>query len=222
MAKTEANVTIYGRLSYPRWTYQEALAANASAPQPRQPDQVTPDFNLLLEQPQFDKLKTHVLDVFFPWLVERHKAGEKRNALDATHIARLTKQVESDWTEQPPYIPFKPVSAKTLEMMPNAITMLKVVGPRGADVELRAVVMDEDELRVPDPDILTFPIVRPIGQTMHQMYPGAYVGATLNLYSFLSGKVPGFSASASVAVFKADADRFGGGVQIDEDEIFAD
>jgi hypothetical protein len=54
------------------------------------------------------------------------------------------------------------------------------------------------------------------------MYGGCYVAATLNLYAFISGKLPGFSASASVAVFKADGDRFGGGTAVDEDEIFLD
>ena len=54
------------------------------------------------------------------------------------------------------------------------------------------------------------------------MYPGCFVAATLNLYGFLSGKKPGFSASASTAIFKADGDRFGGGVDFDEDEIFLD
>jgi hypothetical protein len=54
------------------------------------------------------------------------------------------------------------------------------------------------------------------------MYPGAYVAVTANLYAYHNGKPPGFSAGCSVAVFKADADRFGGGVAVDEDEIFMD
>ena len=66
------------------------------------------------------------------------------------------------------------------------------------------------------------PGVRRICQTVHSMYPGCFVAATLNLYGFLSGKKPGFSASASTAIFKADGDRFGGGVDFDEDEIFLD
>ena len=54
------------------------------------------------------------------------------------------------------------------------------------------------------------------------MYPGAYVAVTLNLYAYHNGKLPGFSAGASVAVFKADGERFGGGTTVDEDEIFLD
>jgi len=83
-------------------------------------------------------------------------------------------------------------------------------------------VTSEDELLVPDPDLLTFPVIKPIGQTVHSMYPGAYVAATLNLYAYHNGKHPGFSAGASTAVFKADGERFGGGTSVDEDEIFLD
>ena len=46
--------------------------------------------------------------------------------------------------------------------------------------------------------------------------------ATLNLYAYHNGKHPGFSAGANVAVFKSDNDRFGGGVSVDEDEMFMD
>ena len=85
------------------------------------------------------------------------------------------------------------------------------------------IVNDESELAVPDPDMIFPPAkVLPIGKTIHTMYPGCRVAATLNLYSFISGKVPGFSSSASVAVFKNDEERFGGGVSVDEDEIFMD
>lgn len=75
---------------------------------------------------------------------------------------------------------------------------------------------------MPDPDLLNFPVIKPINQTVHSMYPGCYVAVTLNLYAYHNGKHPGFSAGANVAVFKADGERFGGGVTIDEDEIFAD
>jgi hypothetical protein len=101
------------------------------------------------------------------------------------------------------------------------VASVKVSGNRGTDIELKAIVNDEDELAVPDPDLLSFPVIRPINQTVHQMYAGCYVAATLNLYAYETGSV-GVSASAGVAVFKADGDRFGGGVTVDEDEIFAD
>ena len=116
----------------------------------------------------------------------------------------------------------KPVPEKTQALAPEAVAMIKISGQRGLDIDLKAIVTSEDELNVPDPDQLAFPIVKPIGQTVHRMYGGCYVAATVNLYAFVSGKLPGFSASAGTAVFKADGDRFGGGVDVDEDEIFLD
>jgi hypothetical protein len=102
------------------------------------------------------------------------------------------------------------------------VATIKVIGTKGVDMELKAIVNSEDELLVPDPDLIQFPVIKPIGQTVHSMYPGAYVAATLNLYAYHNGKLPGFSAGASVAVFKADGERFGGGATIDEDEMFLD
>jgi len=97
-----------------------------------------------------------------------------------------------------------------------------VSGNRGVDIELKAIVNNEGELLVPDPDLLTFPVIKPIGQTVHTMYGGCYVAATLNLYAYTKPSA-GYSASASVAVFKADGERFGGGgPAVDEDEIFLD
>lgn len=221
--KNPTTVTIYGRLSFPIFSYNEAVANNAKSPTPNpDPTKVTPEYHLVVEQAQLDKFLTHVKDVFLPYCLEQGTKGEKKNARTEAEVKRLLKAVDSDWTEQPPYIPLKPVSEKTLALAPTAVAMIKVKGNRGVDVEQKAIVNSEDELIVPDPDILSFPVVKPINQTVHSMYPGAQVAATLNLYSYLSGKVPGFSASAGVAVFKGDDERFGGGVTIDEDEIFAD
>ena len=217
-----STITIYGRLSFPVFTMAEAVARNATSPNPKKDEQVTPEFNLLLEQAQFDKYVKFVKDVFLPYCQKQSEQGEKRNALTEAEVKRILKTVDSDWTEQPPYISLKPVSEKSLALMPNAVAMLKIVGQRGQDMNLQAIVNDESELAVPDPDLITFPIIKPINQTVHQMYPGAYVAATLNLYSFISGKVPGFSSSASTAIFKADADRFGGGVDVDMEDIFMD
>lgn len=223
MAKSETNVTVYGRLSFPVWTRAEAIVKAAKNTQFTTPeDQVTAEFNLILEESQLDKFKNHVRNVFLPYVLERGKAGEKSNALDQTQVNRILKVLDSDFTEQPPYIPLKPVPEKTKALAPEGLAMLKVKGPRGADIKLAAIVHDEDELRVPDPALIAFPVVRPQHTTVHELYPGAQVAATLNLYAFLSGKVPGFSASASTAIFKADAERFGGGVDVDVDDLFLD
>jgi hypothetical protein len=217
------NCTIYGRLSFPTFDYAQAVKKNATSDFPKDAADVTPDFNLLVERPQLDKLKTHVLDVFLPYCVEQSNKGEKRDALTQKDADKIRKLIEAeDWESQPPYMPFKPVAEKTAVLAPEALASIKIVGNKGTDVEQKAIVNDESELAVPDPDIVSFPIIRPIGQTVHSMYGGCYVAATLNLYAYISGKLPGFSAAASVAVFKADGDRFGGGVAIDEDEMFMD
>jgi len=222
-AKNPKTVTIYGRLSFPNFNYQQAVARNAKSNFPKDAADVAPDFNLLVEKPQLDKFLTHVRDEFLPYCLEQSNKGEKRDALDKGQVDRILKLIDSeDWEAQPPYIPVKVVPEKTADLAPEAVANIKISGNKGVDIELKAIVNNEDELLVPDPDLLTFPVIKPIGQTVHQMYGGCYVAATLNLYAFISGKLPGFSASAGTAVFKADGDRFGGGVTVDEDEIFAD
>jgi hypothetical protein len=224
MAKSPKNVTIYGRLSFPTFDYQQAVAKNAKS-QFAKADaaDVTPDFNLLVEQAQLDKLKNHLLTEFLPYCVEQEKKGDKRDALTQAQADKLVKLIESeDWDSQPPYICIKPVPAKTQELAPEALASVKVLGNKGTDIVQQAIVQDESELAVPDPDRVDYPAIMPIGQTVHSLYGGCYAAATLNLYAFVSGKLPGFSAAASVCVFKADGDRFGGGVTVDEDEMFLD
>lgn len=221
--KNPKTVTIYGRLSFPNFNYQQAVARNSKSQFPKAPEDVAPDFNLLVEKPQLEKLLTHVKDVFLPYCIEQSNKGEKRDALTKAEVDRILKLIDAeDWDAQPPYIPVKPVPEKTADLAPEAVANIKVTGNKGVDIEQKAIVNTEDELLVPDPDQLAFPVIKPIGQTVHQMYGGCYVAATLNLYAFISGKLPGFSASASVAVFKADGERFGGGTTVDEDEIFLD
>lgn len=224
MAPSPTTVTIYGRLSFPVFGYKEAVARNAKSKFPAaDPATVTPEFNLIVEKAQLDKLVAHVRDHFLPFCIEQEKKGEKKNALSAADVKRIMTIIDgSDWEAQPPYIPIKSVPEKTAELAPEGVAMVKIKGNRGIDIDQKAIVNNETELVVPDPDILKFPVVKPASQTVHQLYPGAYVAATLNLYAFISGKLPGFSASAGVAVFKADGDRFGGGIDVDEDEIFMD
>ena len=222
MAKDATTVTVYGRLSFPVLTYKEALARNATSPTPRKDEQVTPEFLLALEQGQFDKYLAFVKDEFLPYCIEQHKAGEKRNALSPKEVGQILNVIDGDLEIQPPYVSLKPVSDKTLALAPATVGVLKVVGQRGRDLDLQAIVRDEDELVVPDPDLLKFPALRPLHKTKHDLYPGCYASATLNLYAFLSGKTPGFSSSASVLVFRQDADRFGGGVAVDMEELFSD
>lgn len=222
-SKDPQTVTIYGRLSWPVWTHALAVERNIKSKYPKDAADVRPEFNLVVEPAQLLKLKTHLTDVFLPWCVEQHKAGETRSALDDKQVGKLVALLASeDWDDQPPYIPIKPVPEQTQELAPETVAMVKINGMKGVDIEQKAIVTNEDELKVPDPDQLVFPVIKPIHLTTHQMYSGALVAATLNLYAFVSGKVPGITATASTAVFKADADRFGGGMAVDEDEMFMD
>lgn len=224
MAPSPTTVTIYGRLSFPNFSYQQAVARNAKSKFAKaDPSEVAPDFNLLVEPTQLKKFVDHITTQFLPYCLQQSTAGEKRNALDKAQVDKILKLINAeDWDSQPPYIAIKPIAEKTALLAPECVASIKVVGNKGTDIELKAIVNDESELLVPDPDLLKFPVIKPIGQTVHNMYGGCYVAATLNLYAFISGKLPGFSASASVAVFKADGERFGGGAAIDEDEIFLD
>lgn len=217
-------VTIRGRLSFPVFDYQQAVARNATSQYPKADKaDVTPEFHLLLEQTMLDKFTTHVLDVFLPYCEQQHANGEKRDALDPKQVEKIRKLIESeDWENQPPYISIKPVPEKTQELAPEALVSLKVIGQKATDMEQQAIVRSEDELAVPDPDRVQYPVILPIGQTTHNLYGGCNAVATLNLFAFVSGKQPGFSASASVCVFHSDNDRFGGGVAVDEDAMFMD
>jgi hypothetical protein len=216
-------VTIYGRLSFPVWTAQAAYDRSQKGKYPAADvASAAPDFNLLVEQPQLDKLTNHISSVFLPYCVEQEKAGEKRDALSAKEAKDLESQLNEADFSGVYNIPVKPVPEKTVPLAPEAVASVKVIGNKGVDIELKAIVNGEDELLVPDPDQLTWPVLKPIGQTVHQMYAGCYVAVTINLYAYHNGKLPGFSAGGAVAVFKADGDRIGGGVSIDEDEIFLD
>jgi hypothetical protein len=216
-------VTIYGRLSFPTFTAQEAYDRSQKGQYPaKSVAEASPDFQLLVEQPQLDKLMKHVEYVFFPYCIEQSQNGEKRDVLDAAEVKKLLDGLKGDLSDQTFNTPIKAIHEKTAPLAPECVATVKVIGNKGVDMELKAIVQDEEELKVPDPDQLSFPIIKPIGQTVHSMYPGCYVAVTLNLYAYHNGKHPGFSAGGSTAVFKMDGERFGGGTSVDEDEIFAD
>lgn len=221
--KSPKVVTIYGRLSFPTWTAQQAYERSLKGTYPAADvASASPDFNLLVEQGQLDKLMKHIEGTFLPYCIEQSAKGEKRDVLDASEVKKLVEGLHGPLEDQTFNTPVKPVHMKTADSVPEAVASIKCIGNKGTDLELKAIATSEDELSVPDPDIIQFPCVLPINKTVHSMYPGAYVATTLNLYAYHNGKHPGFSAGASVAVFKADGDRIGGGVSVDEDEIFLD
>lgn len=223
--KNPKTVTIRGRLSYPTFTAEQAHALSQSGLYPtNSAAEATPTFNMLVEKDQLDKLMRHAQDVFLPYVIERSKAGEKKDALTAGEVKKLVTQLDdpTEWAEPTFNTPFKPVPEKTVEYAPEAVASITVRGSKGQDMELMAIVTDESELAVPDPDILKYPVIKPINETKHNLYAGCYVVATLNLYAYKNGNNPGFSASSNTPIFKADGPRIGGGVDIDEDEIFLD
>jgi hypothetical protein len=216
-------LTIYGRLSFPTWTAAEAYALSQKGNYPAADvASAAPHFQLLVSATQWEKFLKHATEVFLPYCLEQSKKGDKKDALDAKDVAALAAGLEGDLADQPYNTPAKPVHEKTAPLVPDAVAAIKCIGQKGTDIELKAIVNDESELSVPDPDLISFPVIKPIGATVHQMYPGAFVAATLNLYAYRNGKHPGFSAGVSTAVFKMDGDRIGGSVSVDEDAIFMD
>lgn len=220
--KSPKVVTIYGRLSFPTFTAQAAYDRSQKGKYPAATvAEAAPDYQLLVEDGQLTKLVNHVEQVFLPYCVAQEAAGEKRDSLSKKEAEDLIKQLVAPF-DGPYNTPIKPVHEKTAPLAPECVAAVKVIGNKGTDMELRAIVNDEDELKVPDPDQIKFPVIKPVNESVHDFYPGCYVAVTLNLYAYHNGKHPGFSAGGSVAIFKADGERFGGGVSVDEDEIFLD
>ena len=223
------NVTIRGRLSFPRFKHAEAVAfaANSQFDKIKPADQIASSFTLLLEPDQKDKLLKHITDVYLPYAAEQHKNGEKRDgALDPKLISKIEKWIEAgDLTDAPPFMPIKAINEKYQDQTPECVARVDIKGPKAGDVLLKARVENETQLVVPDPDQLSFPVIKPLEQTVFEMYPGAYVAATLNLFSWAASTANfGVGAGANVAVYMGnlDGERLGGGTDVDENDIFMD
>ena len=227
-AKSPKNVTIRGRLSFPVFTYAAALARNPQSQFPKKDEDVTPEFNLLIEQAQLDKLVAHIKDEFIPYAEAQNAAGEKTDGkIDPKFMEKIKAFIDAaDWSDTPPNMPIKVLSDKNQESAPEAVASIKIIGSKMQDTTLKATVYDESQLVVPDPDVLSWPTIKPINETVFSMYPGCYVVVTLNLFAyFSSSSVYGISAAANTAVYMGNmnGERFGGGgVEVDEDEIFLD
>ena len=222
MSNTEKTVTVWGRLSFPAFTAQEAYDFSQRGSYPaKDVASAAPSFLLVLNDTQWEKFRKHCVDVFLPYCAQQHAKGEKRDAMSPADVKKLIEAIE-DVENASVNTPAKVVGDKTLELAPEGVMAVKCIGGKGTDIQLKAIVNSEAELAVPDPDILEFPVIKPINATVHDMYAGANVAATLNLYAYFNGKHPGFSAGVSTAVFRSDNDRFGGSVGVDEDEIFLD
>ena len=220
------NVTLKGRLSFPRFTHKEAVAANdRSKFKKADPNEIAPEFNLLLEQDQLDTLTDHILNVVLPSVEQQVANTEKRDTLSPKLIQKIKEKIDAEDWDGSPFLPMKPVSEKNAEVAPESVASVKITGSKGSDITLKARVENEDQLVIPDPDILSWPTIVPLEKSVFQMYAGAYVAATLNLFAFESSStINGISAGANTAVYlgNLEGERFGGGVDLDEDDIFMD
>lgn len=223
MSKDPQVITLRGRLSWPNFTIEQALALNAKSKFPKANDKVRAGFTLLLEQEQLDKLVKHLTDVFLPWCVDQGKSKE-RSGLTAAQAKRLQKILdEAEWDVEGIVGLIKPVHERTQELAPEAAVEVPVNGLPGRDIDQKAIVRSEDDLRNPldDIDIPARGMIMDIADTKFELYPGCEAVAQLNLFAFTGANV-GITSSASAAIFVADNERFGGGVDLDEDDIFMD
>ena len=213
-------VTTKGRLSWPVFKHADAVVRNAAGKfKNADPSKVKPEFNLLVEQDQLDKIKSKIIDEWAP--------NEKKNPksrLTADQVDLIVDAVKAGkWATSPINLPIKEVPKETKKLAPEAVAMIKCFGNEGVDIVEKSIVRTEADLNdAHKGDIVAFPSVLPISHTVNVLYAGALTSATLNLYGYVTGKTPGLSAGADTAVFNLDADRFGGGVSVDENEMFAD
>jgi hypothetical protein len=219
------NVTIRGRLSFPCWTYEQAVKQDAKSKFPaKTQDDIRPKFELLLDDAQGSKLVAFVRDTFLPWCEEQGKTKQK-SGLTPAQVKKLTKVLdEADWEVEGILGLIKPVSEKTAELAPEAVMTVTVKGYKGSDITKKAVVRSESDLRNPAEDLIIPErgLIMPLADTNLDLYPGSIVASTINLYAFVGANV-GITATGDTAVFVADAERFGGGgAQLDEDQIFMD
>ena len=223
---------IRGRVTYSNFTMAQAIAANSNPllQYPKAADKVAPDFQLLLTQPQVEKFTAWILETYVPECLARGKAGEKRNAFDQKMADKIKRAIDAGvsggpeaW-DAPPHLPLKNVYAKTLDVVPDAWATLKVSGSAGRDLELLAKVSSEEEFRTPPANEKVYPLLAPLTDTVHDLYPGSVGYSTLRLASFqASSSVYGVSAYANQLVFIRDDERIGGGGGgIDTDGVFMD
>ena len=126
IATSKPSVNIKGRLSFPRFTMQEALDHNAMNTKfKKDPANVTPSFGLLLEEEQLNKVIAHLTEEFIPMAEARYNAdADAKNVLRPKDSKKIIASLEArDFADQPPYIPLKPVGEKTLELMPSALAL---------------------------------------------------------------------------------------------------
>src|SRR5690606_29192261 len=119
--KSPKVVSIYGRLSFPSFTAQEAYELSQKGDYPAASvGDAAPSFQLLVEERMLNKLRDHMVNEFFPYCVEQSKKGEKKDALTDKEIKQLTEQLNDPEFDGSFNIPFRPVHEKSAELAPEA------------------------------------------------------------------------------------------------------
>lgn len=220
---TEApHVTVSGRLSFPAFTAQQAYDKSQNGKfKYKNVEEAKPNFDILLDQVNLDKVKA-AIEEQIAFAEERAKAGEQKNRLETSDADDMRAGLASNtWKSKLYQLPLKEIHEKTAPLAPEAVAALGVKGMAGTNLELRAIVQSEDE--VTDPNyVFTKPAILPIKDTVHDLYAGCNIKVTVNFYAYETSGTPGISCGASIVVFHRDNDRFGGGVALDEDEMFLD
>ena len=215
-------ITLSGRLSFPKFTAQEAYDSSLKGKYPdKSVGEAKPNFQLVLDQSQLDKLVTFLQDEFLPFIGARIKAGEKKNVFAKADLDDiLAGLASSTWESKLYQLPIKDINEKTAEMAPEGVASISIKGRAGGRIEQKAIVQDEAEVVNPD-YVYTNPVILPINDTVHEMYAGCNVKVTVNFYAYTGAK-PGISAGASTVVFHRDNSPFSGGLAVDEDAMFMD
>lgn len=217
------SVQFYGRSSYPALTAQQAFDQSQRGQFPAKSlEEAAPNLNLLVTDTQKKRVEDYLIKEFLPFCVEQYKVGNKEKyAMPQEDVDKLIAAIQGDPANAEYNIPFKILSDKSAELAPEAVGVVKVMGAKGTDFVLKAAVHNENELADPMSDVLKFPCILPLEETTHEFYPGCVIGLKVVAYSYYNGKRPGVSLSADTLVWRADADRFGGGAgDVDEDEFF--
>src|SRR6478752_3919377 len=139
-------VTIYGRLSFPSWTAKEAYDLSLKGSYPaKDPADAAPHFQLLVSDAQWQKFYKHATEVFLPYCAEQAAKGEKKDSLSTAEVKQLSDGL-NDLENQTFNTPAKPVHPKSAELAPDAVATIKAIGPKGGDIDQKAIVNNESEL----------------------------------------------------------------------------
>lgn len=220
-------LTIRGRLSFPNFTYEQALRQNKKSDYPKADEKVRPNFNMLLTQVQQDKLIAYIKDEFLPWVEEQEKAYPKasdKSGLSAANIKKITRALdEADWEVDKILGLLGPVPERTVDLAPEAVSSLRVTGFPRQDLTQKVLVTDLDQLKNPVDVVLPARgEFYPQEDTKVELYPGCHVAAQLDMWAFTAVGNPGITATTPAVLFIADGERFGGGGGIDEEDVFMD